>query len=206
MMSSFLLRLLTSPHHLSRFRREVHTYLLPPHLSAHADDLRFNMSLLKANPFIQGVWKESLRLGVTSAAARVVTQDSIVEGYVLEKGSVLLLPVRLMHFDADVFDDPDSFVPERWIVDPNDAEAAAKQSRQNNSLRPFGGGTGMCSGRYIAEMEVLSTAATLLLLFDIELEAGQEVGLNPRALGVMEPLRDPKVRIRRREEPRGLPT
>jgi cytochrome P450 len=154
-----------------------------------------------------------LRLRSASAAARAVTKDVEVKGYILRKGSVVLLPVRLMHFDSNIFPDPDKFEPERWTTsltantDERLKQAAMQsQRKQNASLRSFGGGTGLCSGRFVAEYEILSSVATILLLFDIEFENGEDnFQLNPRSLGIMRPLRDPKVRYRRRKGPRMSP-
>jgi cytochrome P450 len=206
----FILCIIQSPERLARYRKICQEVLLPQE-GNHADDLRFDMAKLRADPFVQGLWKEALRLGSASAAARVATKDVEVEGYTLRKGSVVLMPVRLMHFNTDIFPAPERFDPERWIVDlPADAskeETAAalqKQKKQNASLRSFGGGVGLCSGRYVAEQEILSTVSTVLLLFDIELEKDQgSFELNPRSLGIMSPAKELDIKIRKRDA-RGL--
>lgn len=157
--------------------------------------------------FVQAVWKEALRLGVTSSAARVVTRDSQIEGYTVKKGSVILIPSRILHFDPAVFPDPADFNPWRWVTEdgsPHGIPVSTERLKsQNHSLRPFGGGTGVCSGRFIAEREVLTAAAILLHLFDFEVDpdTAQQIpypNLNPRSLGAMYPLIDPTVTVRRR--------
>lgn len=188
---------------LDRYRKEAYSALLPPDEND-GNDLRFDVSVLQANDFIQGIWKESLRLYSASAAARIVTRDQEIEGYMIRKGSVVLLPVRLMHFNQDVFESPDDFSPERWIT-PDDTKAEAeKQQLQRSSLRAFGGGTGLCSGRFAAEVETLSTATYLVFLFDFELLPGQVPMIDPRALGIMSTLGDPKVKVRKRLNPRSI--
>ncbi|KAK5988353.1 6-hydroxymellein synthase cdmE [Cladobotryum mycophilum] len=201
-----LLSIIVSPTRLARFRKEIHSYLLPTDPRRQPDDLRFDLEGLRTNQFVHGVWNEAIRLGSQSAAARVVTEDTELEGYVLRKGSVILLPVRLLHFDEDVFPSANKFMPERWIfssedvshdeLDEKKARFLESQRKQQASLRAFGGGTSLCSGRHIAEKEVLSLVSTLLLLFDFDIK---DVGavkapddgsiepvirLNPRSLGM----------------------
>lgn len=195
---------------LARFQQEAQAILLPPSLATDSNDLRFDISKLKANIYIQGIWKEALRLGSATAAARVVVDDAEIEGYFIRKGSVVLLPVALMHFDPVIFPSPSAFKPERWHTSlpesaPEDKKqlAADRARKQNSSFRTFGGGTGLCSGRFVAEQEVLTAVCTLLLLFDIQFEKGHEnFKLNHRTLGIMGPKSEPRVRMRRRDSQR----
>ena len=206
-----MLCILQSPERLLRFRREVQGLLLPQY-GPNPDELRFDMGKLKTNPYVHGLWNEALRLGSVSSAARVVSRNTELEGYRIQKGSVVLFPVRLMHLNPDNFPEPEEFIPERWITSlPSGASNAEQESiiqkekKHNANLRTFGGGSGLCSGRFVAEHEILSTVSTMLLLFDMEFEEGQgEISMNPRSLGIMSPAKDPKIRIRRRKYPRNI--
>jgi len=168
--------------------------------SSEDSEPRFDISALKKNAYISGLWKEALRLGSASAAARVVMEETELEGYVVKKGSVLLMPVQLMHFDEEVFPQPEEIRPERWILDdPNDPKQLEQQKRQNSALRSFGGGTGLCSGRFVAEEEILNVVSTLLWKYDIDFGHGTAAyNFNPRSIGVMSPSTNPIVQIRRR--------
>ena len=183
---------------LARFKKEVSSARSPS--SVEFESMHFDTKALKKNAYISGLWKEALRLGSASAAARVVMEDAELEGYVVKKGSVLLMPVQLMHFDPEVFPEPHEIRPERWIVTDSDDEAQAEQlKRQNNALRSFGGGTGLCSGRFVAEEEILGVVSTLLWRYDVEFdETMTSYEFNPRSIGVMSPAKDPIVRVRRR--------
>lgn len=198
--------LLTHPGYLREFRFISERYV------SHSDskDLEFDIPGFCAEPFIQGVWKKALRLGVTSALASVVAQDLETEGYSVKKGSVILMPVRIMHFEPDVFEDPWTFNPWRWVSaneqttglsSPKAGKASPEQlKRQNKSLRPFDGDTGVCSGQFVAE-QVMMGAAILFYLFDFKSEPRQEIprpNSNPRGQGATYPLVDPKVNITRR--------
>jgi oxysterol 7-alpha-hydroxylase len=122
-----------------------------------------------------------------------------LEGYLLQKNSIILLPVQLMHYDPNVFEDPDTFDVERWIPMDDEPETVRRQKRQNASLRPFGGGSSLCSGRIMAEQEVLLMAATLLTRFDLQFVLGTpSFRHNPRSLGMMSPMEDLRVRFKAR--------
>jgi cytochrome P450 len=207
MLTWLVTALLTHPEFLQEFRSKAEQYISGSEKGP--VDIKFDIPSFCAEPFIQGVWKEALRLGVTSASARVVTRDSEIEGYTVKKGSVLLLPTRNMHFEERVFHHPYEFNPWRWL--PLDEKSSSPSTfgqvsseqlrRQNNSLRPFGGGTGVCSGRFIAEQEVMMAAAVLLHLFEFEFEQRQSIpcpNLNPQGLAAMYPIVDPKVIVSRR--------
>lgn len=199
MLTWFIGVLLENLEILKIFQSKVDSYL-DPGLAGTLDTAKFC-----ADSFIQSIWKEALRLGVTSASARVVTRDSQIDGYTVKKGSVVLIPTRILHFDQVVFPNPTKFNPWRWVTEngtPDGAPISAERLKaQNHSLRPFGGGTGVCSGRFIAEREVLTAAAILLHQYEFEVEPGQQIprpNLNPRGLGAMYPLVDPMVAVRRR--------
>lgn len=163
-------------------------------------EVRFDIQALKKNAYIQGVWKEALRTGSASAAARVVAKESEIEGFVVKPGSVVMIPVQLLHFDEDIFPQSQRIDPARWTVDyDGENDRSAQLQKQNLNLRSFGGGTGLCSGRFVAEQEIISVVSTIILLFDMDfvlpLESFQ---LNPQSIGIMSPEKEPMVKMRRR--------
>jgi oxysterol 7-alpha-hydroxylase len=176
---------------LHKYRANAASFILPP---ADNNELRLDIAGLKRNPFIQGLWKEALRLGTASAAARVVTKDSELGGFTVSRGSILLMPVILMHYDENVFPDSRQVKPERWMSDNEE-----KIATQNKQLRAFGGGASLCSGRFVAELEVISVVSIMLLRFDVEFdESSKNWEFNPRSVGVMGPTRAPIARLRPR--------
>ena len=196
----FTMCVLRSAGGLGQYRKETQKYLIQ-HDGRLEYELRFDMPALKRSQYVQGVWKEALRTGSASAAARVVVKDSEIEGYVVKNGSVVMIPVHLLHFDKEIFQDPDTIDPMRWVVSDEASSAEYEQIRkQNANLRSFGGGTGLCSGRFVAEQEIISVVSTVLLLFDLEFVTPMEkFDLNPRSIGIMSPRVDPMVKLRRRE-------
>lgn len=69
-----------------------------------------------------------------------------------------------------------SFMPERWLEDPEPDTHAVSVKRIS---MPFGGGPRICPGRYMALLEMKTALATLLARFDIEDLAGPD-GRPPR--------------------------
>jgi oxysterol 7-alpha-hydroxylase len=104
------------------------------------------------------------------------------------------MPVELMHYDEHIFPDPRELKPERWMIDDPEQLAA-----QNKRLRAFGGGASLCSGRFMAELEVIGAISVLLLRFDIEFDhLSTSWEFNPRSLGMMSPVKAPIARLRPR--------
>jgi len=192
----------SSAERLGRFRLEAAKVMVPSS-SDSPHKMHINSSALKANAWIQGLWREALRLGTASAAARVVMETSELEGYLVEKGSVILMPAALMHHDKRLFPDSEKVLPERWILwNEADADSVELLKQRQRSLRPFGGGTGLCSGRFVAEHEIIGIVSTFLLLFEVKFEASWYRGyeFNPRSIGFMEPMNEAIVQLRQRSQ------
>lgn len=131
-----------------------------------------------------------------SAAARVLTRETVLEGYRLRQGSVILMPVHLMHFGEEFLPEAKNFQPERWLDVDED-----RLKRQQRMMRPFGGGTSLCSGRFVAEMEIIGVTSALLETLDIKFEEahGQDQWeFNHRSIGVMAPKKEVVVWLRSR--------
>ncbi|EMD91116.1 hypothetical protein COCC4DRAFT_80767 [Bipolaris maydis ATCC 48331] len=187
-----------NPSRLAEYRDAATPFLLSPSiLSGSASTPHFDLPALIKNPFVQSLWLEALRLGTISAAARVITRETTLEGYLLRAGSVILMPVHLMHSGVE-FPEAKKFQPDRWLdVD----EEALK--RQNMVMRPFGGGTSLCSGRFVAEMEIVGVVSVLLEMLDMKFEetlSENQWEFNSRSIGVMAPKKDVPVWIKRREK------
>ena len=99
-----------------------------------------------------------------------------------------MMPYRQLHFDESVFGlNPESFDPARFL--------RAKDLSKSPSYKPFGGGSTLCSGRFIARYEVIAFVALLINRFDLRLvEEGEGAPpMFPRfnrtkpGLGIMEP-------------------
>jgi cytochrome P450/nitrite reductase/ring-hydroxylating ferredoxin subunit len=86
--------------------------------------------------------------------------DTVVGDIRIEKGASVAVLTRPPAVDRDNFIDPDSFRPERWLVDiqgPHEVSAHI----------PFGSGPRMCPGRSLALVEMKTLLAMLCKNFDV---------------------------------------
>ncbi len=68
-------------------------------------------------------------------------------------------------FDPDLFEDPTTFNPNRWVE---------KDGASFSNLQPFGGGARLCPGRSLAMMEIKLAFHTLFKEFSIEPQQAPE--------------------------------
>ncbi|KAI5919907.1 putative cytochrome p450 [Camillea tinctor] len=118
-------------------------------------------------PSVDAIWHETLRMSGWAASVRLVSTDTVIGGKHMRKGNRVMVPHRLLHFDAGVFgEDPHEFRPERWMQ--KKAEDGTSSLARSPSWRPFGAGKTMCSGRFLARFSVTTFVATLLRRFDVQ--------------------------------------
>lgn len=75
----------------------------------------------------------------------------------------------MIHYNSDLFPEPDIFMPERWLKDD------AKASKKN--LVPFSKGPRMCVGMNLSYMEAYLFFGNLFRRFDISLHNADQPSL-----------------------------
>jgi len=85
-------------------------------------------------------------------------------GYALPPGTIVATQGWSMHRDASIFASPDTFLPERWLGAPENAEHVLKMGQY---LMPFGTGTRVCGGQNLAQMMLRIAVATVVRNFDV---------------------------------------
>ena len=132
--------------------------------------------------------EETLRLwGPLSGACRRISPGRILGDHFVPKGVVVSTLGYATARDAQVFPNPEEFMPERWL-DAN--------SNMRNMSRPFNYGPSNCIGKQMAEITLTLTLARVYQLFDIELDSSMtERTMRLRDKGVMEPW-DGKLLVR----------
>lgn len=117
---------------------------------------------LQNMPFLKAVVKESLRMyPVIPINARVMQEDTVLNGYVIPKNTCVLLNGYTMGYNEKYFPDPESFKPERWLRSSGD-------EKHPFAMLPFGFGSRMCVGRRIAEQELFLTLTKMTQSFWME--------------------------------------
>ena len=114
-----------------------------------------------------------------------------VGGVWLEGGTTVSVSTHTVHRDPRIFhEDPDEYVPERWLRD----DASAMQ----RGFLAFSQGGRACIGRNIAYFEMALVIATLFSRYDFELLSPDwELGIEENFSAHTKAL---PLRIRRRED------
>ncbi|KAI0965157.1 cytochrome P450, partial [Xylaria arbuscula] len=158
-----LAHLLEKPSLLEELREET--------AAAFREDLTVDFDYLhhSAKRF-DALWNEMLRLSSFAASVRLITADTVIGGKLLRKGNRLIIPYRQLHMNDSIYGQSvHQFQHERFLDNP--------KLTQSNNFRPFGGGSTMCPGRYIAKRAVFLFISMLLHRFDLKL-VGESKSLN----------------------------
>jgi len=112
--------------------------------------------------YLEGCIYEALRLSPLSFVIdRVCTKETVVAGVPIEPGMIIEFPTPYIHRDPRYFDQPDEFLPERFLK--ND-----EVSSDLSAFLTFGDGPKNCVGRRLAVMNVQTIMVNMLLRFTIE--------------------------------------
>lgn len=113
---------------------------------------------------LQGFIYEVLRLHPTGfALSRTAKDDIEFAGYVIPKGSEILVFNSANHFNEKYFPDPKAFDIERYRTPRMEHKARAV-------FAPFGRGPHTCVGNALADLQLKINAIVLLSGYDIELK------------------------------------
>lgn len=117
---------------------------------------------LPSLPYLEAFILEVLRLyPPVPSLLRCLTEDDEINGYFLKKGSYVLIPIRLMNHHRDYWENPEAFIPERFLTKLDD--------KYNFIYLPFGAGPRVCIGRTFAIMEMVIIVVMMLQKFDLQL-------------------------------------
>jgi cytochrome P450 len=128
-------------------------------------------------PYATAIINETQRLHPVAPFAGVeAIHDTVIDGYVLPKGTNIMVLTRVASMRCCPTPDPFLFKPERWI------DATPEQKKQMERLDwTFGGGPRVCPGRHMANLELVYAAVLVFSLYDMT-----EVARPPSAHPVIE--------------------
>jgi cytochrome P450 len=88
-------------------------------------------------PYVRATVSEALRRATAGVElTRQITQQCVMDDWVLEPGVKVAVAIGALHHDPDLFPQPDDFRPERFLG----------QSPEPFAFLPFGGGSRRCTG------------------------------------------------------------
>jgi len=117
-------------------------------------------------PYLNAVCSETLRIYPVGMLtfARVVNKPVELGGYQLQPSTIVLGSIYLAHRRPDVYPDPESFRPQRFL----------DRSFSPYEYLPFGGGSRRCIGMAFAQYEMKLVLHSLLSTFSLELAEDRE--------------------------------
>ncbi|CAN1747943.1 Geraniol 8-hydroxylase [Linum perenne] len=129
-------------------------------------------------PYLQAIIKETFRLHPASPLMipRIAKADLEICGYTVPKGAAILINLWAIGKDHNIWDNPTSFMPERFIGSKIDVRGSSFE------LIPFGGGRRICPGLSLVMRMLPMMLGSLVHLFDWTLEEGVE----PKSLDMEE--------------------
>lgn len=80
---------------------------------------------------------------------------------VLEKGTVVMIPVYAIHHNADIYPDPKIFKPDRFAIDQ-------PETRHKFSYLPFGAGPRNCMGIEFSKLQSLLVLSQIVYNYKIK--------------------------------------
>jgi cytochrome P450 len=136
--------LLIAAHRPAADRIAEEAAFLPPDGPASTDTL----------PFTTAVVREAMRLYPPQwLLTRTTTRPTEILGHPIPAGCEVLICPYLIHRDPRWWDDPESFVPERWL--------ASDQPHTRHAYLPFGSGTRFCPGSHLAMVQLVAMTAAI---------------------------------------------
>lgn len=119
------------------------------------------LEMMDEMPYMRAVVKESMRVKppVTMVPYKTTKAFPISDDYVVPANSLVIPSFYNSLHDGDIYDDPEAFIPERWL-DPN-----GKANANPRNYLVFGSGPHKCIGLEYAMMNiglVLADAAVMM--------------------------------------------
>jgi cytochrome P450 len=128
---------------------------------------------LERLPYLHAVILESLRLYPPAfMLARTSLDKTNFGGYEIPAGSTLIASQWVMHRDGRFFEQPDRFMPERWL-------GGLEQRLPAGAYFPFGDGPRRCIGQGFAMLEAALVIAALAQKFRFRLTPGFPIETEP---------------------------
>ncbi|KAE8381592.1 cytochrome P450 monooxygenase [Aspergillus bertholletiae] len=167
-MSALFFYILHDDYALSRVTAEIRATF------DNEDEIRAGHKLNSCH-FLQACVQETMRLipGIPNGSPRRVLAGGLtVDGRYIPKGVTVSSSPYVIMRKEEYFERPDTFWPQRWIVDPESGADERNVSMAQQMFCPFGYGLTSCIGRDLAWMDINIVFARSVFLYDMRLAPG----------------------------------
>lgn len=136
------------------------------------EEIRSGMKI-SSLPYLRACIDEAMRLSPPLPGIlerRVLVGGAVIDGHVVPEGAVVGVTIYALHHNDKYHPDSSTYLPERFIVGCQTplfdvTEETLKTSQ--SAYMPFSVGTRNCIGKNMAYMEMLTTVARLVWLYDM---------------------------------------
>lgn len=111
-------------------------------------------------PYTQAVILECIRCVCSPIIPHVASQDTTVNGYQVDKGTLIFLNNYTLNMSPDLWTEPEKFSPERFLSEEGSL-------LKPEHFLPFGGGRRSCMGYKLTQFISFTTLAMLMQKFTI---------------------------------------
>ncbi|XP_056276784.1 cytochrome P450 7A1 isoform X2 [Pseudoliparis swirei] len=172
-----LFYMIRSPDAMKQARQEVQHILEASGLTVDPGDptLTLTREQLDNMPVMDSVIKEAMRLSSASMNVRVAKEDFLLhldnqEAYRIRKDDVIALYPPMLHYDPEIYEDPDEFKFDRFLEGGQEKPMFFRGGRRLRYFNmPFGSGVTKCPGRFFALYEIKLFLTLVLCYFEMEL-------------------------------------
>ncbi|KAM0749101.1 cytochrome P450 [Meredithblackwellia eburnea MCA 4105] len=131
-------------------------------------------------PYCDAFIKEVMRWRPVAPAGvpHMMTQDEIFQGCIIPKGSLVIGNTWAVLHDPNMYEEPDTFNPDRFIKNKYGLKDDAPADDGWRNTFPYGGGRRICLGMHLAEASLQTNIPKLLWAFKFGLAkdaAGNEI-------------------------------
>lgn len=126
----------------------------------------------RALPYLNAVIKEGMRMhpSIGLLLEREVPEGgAVICGRHIRAGTIVGINPWVMHYDTEVFPQPESFQPERWLSTDDSTVEQERLARMERSFFAFGAGSRTCIGKNIGLLEMRKLVPQLLRTFEVSL-------------------------------------
>ncbi|KAL3425968.1 cytochrome p450 family protein [Phlyctema vagabunda] len=144
-----------------------------------SDEILYSNTSFLALPYLRACIDEAMRMTPPTPGhlPREVLEDGIaIEGQFYHAGTIVGVSAYAMHHNEAYFPQSFSFIPERWIVNPENGVSAESVALARSAFCPFSAGSRGCIGKQLAYVELSLAIARLLWNFDIRALPGDTTG------------------------------
>jgi cytochrome P450 len=128
---------------------------------------------LKKLPYTLAIFKEAMRLYPPAyMVGRKALEDVAIGDHIVKKGSIVAVNIIGLHRRDDLWPDPETFDPERFLGD-------REKQLPRCAYMPFGAGPRVCIGNHFALMESHVLLATIARHLRFELTSTKPVEYEP---------------------------